>query len=98
MEQPTHVILRGEPFTGKSTLAQCLAYVANGAIHAVSKDDVAQRLGMNRQNTAYTPDIRATLYAAFLQEVSDALQNLHYRVVISEAPFSTQTDITAFIG
>jgi hypothetical protein len=95
--QHTLAVFRGKPFSGKSILASKLAELHPGRIIAVSKDVVAESLGLQRaKGVQYTAEVRHTLYTAFQSRVGEALQG-DAPIIIAEAPFSRQTDVVNFI-
>ena len=74
LSQHTLAIFRGKPFSGKSILASKLADLYPDKIIAVSKDVVAESLGLQRaKGVEYTAAVRETLYADFRTRVGHAL-------------------------
>lgn len=97
LSQHTLAIFRGKPFSGKSILASKLADLHPGKIIAISKDVVAESLGLQRaKGIEYTPEVRHKLYTTFRTRVGEALDQ-DTPLIIAEAPFSRQTDVVEFL-
>ena len=95
--QHTLVLFRGKPFSGKSILASQLADLYPDRIIAISKDVVAESLGLQRaKGVEYTAEVRHKLYTNFRTCVDEALDG-EIPLVIAEAPFSQQKDVAEFL-
>lgn len=74
LESKTLVLVRGQPFSGKTQLASLLERKHATEIVLISKDAVAEELSLNRSRVEYTPEVREHLYESFRKRVEEVLK------------------------